>query len=264
MKEELSSAQITFIVSLYRKGKGRRAIARLFNRKYGTNITEYSMRRKIQRYAKHIDRDIPRVLYVDIETKPIKAWVWGTFDQNIPLEMVIEDWSVLSWSAKWAGAPESEVMYMDNRKKKGSALMNDKALLKPLWKLMDEADIIIGQNSDRFDLPKLNARFIENKMGCPSEFVSIDTYKMAKKFGFTSHKLAYMTTKLNKKYKKQDHKEFQGFKLWDECIKGNSKAWKSMETYNQYDVLSLEELFLQLAEFIKSEKVASALRAYKK
>jgi DNA polymerase elongation subunit (family B) len=262
--KELSTGQITFIVSHYKKGKGRKAITRLFNRKYGTNITEYSMRRKLEKLTKDVERDVPKVLYVDIETKPLKAWVWGTFDQNIPLEMLIEDWSVLSWSAKWAGAPESEVIYMDNRKKKGSALTNDKELLKPLWKLMDEADIIIGQNSDRFDLPKLNARFIEHSMGCPSHFESIDTYKMAKKFGFTSHKLAYMTAKLNKKYKKQDHSDFRGFKLWDECIKGNIKAWKSMETYNKYDVLSLEELFLQLADFIKNEKVASALRVYKK
>jgi DNA polymerase elongation subunit (family B) len=262
VKTELSNAQITFIVNQFKKGKSRRTITRLFNRKFFTDVTEYSMRRKIERYTKDVKRDVPKVLYVDIETKPLKAWVWGTFDQNIPLEMLIEDWSVLSWSAKWANSGESEVIYMDNRNKKGDALVNDKALLKPLWKLMDEADIIIGQNSDRFDLPKLNARFIEHDMGCPSEFKSIDTYKMAKKFGFTSNKLAYMTAKLNKKYKKQDHSDFKGFKLWDECIKGNPKAWKSMETYNKYDVLSLEELFLKLSEFIKTENVTSALRAY--
>ena len=262
--KKLSATQVTFIISHYKRGMGRRSITRLFNRKFGTCITEYSMRRKIEKISKNVDRDVPKVLYVDIETKPLKAWVWGTFDQNIPLEMLIEDWSVLSWSAKWANSPESEVIYSDNRKKKGDALTDDKQLLKPLWKLMDEADIIIGQNSDRFDLPKLNARFIEHKMGSPSEFVSIDTYKMSKRFGFTSHKLAYMTEKLNKKYKKQDHSDFKGFKLWKECIKGNLKAWKSMETYNKYDVLSLEELFLQLAEFIKTEKVTAALRAYKK
>jgi uncharacterized protein YprB with RNaseH-like and TPR domain len=152
---------------------------------------------------------------------------------------------------------------MDNRTKKGPALLNDKKLLKPLWKLMDEADIIVAQNGDRFDLPKLFARFIENGMGCPSEFTTIDTYKMGKKFGFTSHKLAYMTEKLNRKYVKQDHGDFQGFKLWDACINGNLKAWKSMEKYNKYDVLSLEELFLKLSEFVKNEKIASALRAYK-
>lgn len=259
---ELVTKEINFIVSLYKKGKGRKTITRLFNRKFGTSITEDSMRRKIEKYTKFVDRDVPKVLFVDIETKPLKAWVWGTFKQNIPLNMIAEDWSVLSWSAKWANSSESEVMYLDNRKKKGSALLNDKELLKPLWKLLDEADIVIAQNGDRFDIPKLFARFIENKMGCPSEFTTIDTLKLGRKFGFTSHKLAYMTDKLNKKYVKQDHNEFQGFKLWDECISGNLKAWKSMEKYNKYDVLSLEELFLQLSEFIKNERISSALRAY--
>lgn len=265
MKQDLSAQEIKFIVNLHRKGKGRKTIARLFNRKFDKNVTEYSMRRKIQRYAKNVERDVPKVLYLDIETKPIKAWIWGTFNQNIPLNMIIEDWSVLSWSAKWANSSESEIIYKDNRSKKGDKLMNDKQLLKPLWKLMDEADIIIGQNSDRFDLPKLNARFIENGLGCPSEFQTIDTWKMASsKFGFTSNKLEYMSKKLNKKYKKQDHREFSGFELWDQCIKGNKKAWSCMEKYNKYDVLALEELFLGLSEYVKNEKIASALRAYKK
>lgn len=261
---ELVTKEINFIVSLYRKGKGRKTITKLFNRRFGTSITVDSMRRKIEKYTVDVEKDVPKVLFLDIETKPIKAWVWGTFKQNIPLNMIIEDWTILSWSAKWAGASESEVLYKDQRGKTGDRLLNDRELLKPLWKLMDEADIIIGQNSDRFDLKKLNARFIENGMGCPSEFETIDTYKMASnKFGFTSNKLAHMTNKLNKKYKKQEHKDFPGFDLWDECIKGNLKAWKCMEKYNKYDVLSLEELFLNLSGFCKNTRVAAALRAYK-
>ncbi|NBO22291.1 hypothetical protein EBU94_02970 [bacterium] len=181
---ELVTKQINFIVSLYKKGKGRRTITRQFNRKFGTSVTEDSMRRKIEKYTVDVDKDVPKVLFVDIETKPLKVWTWGTFDQNIPLNMIIEDWSVLSWSAKWANSPESEVMYMDNRKKKGNALLNDKELLKPLWKLLDEADIVIAQNGDRFDIPKLYARFIENKMKCQSEFQTIDTLKIGRKFGF--------------------------------------------------------------------------------
>lgn len=263
MKTELSKTQVNYIIQEFKKGKGRASITKGFNYKFDTNVTEYSMRRKIEKVTKGLSPNVPKVLYVDIETKPIKAWIWGTFNQNIPLNMIVEDWSVLSWSAKWANSPESEVMYKDNRTKKGDKLVNDKELLKPLWKLLNEADIVIGQNSDRFDIPKLNARFIEHGMGCPSEFIQIDTYKMAtSKFAFTSNKLEYMTKKLNKKYVKQDHRKFVGFALWDQCIKGNKQAWKEMEVYNQYDVLSLEELFLNLATFIKTKNVASVLRAY--
>jgi hypothetical protein len=72
-----------------------------------------------------------------------------------------------------------------------------------------------------------------------------------------------MSKKFNKKYKKQDHAEFSGFKLWDECLKGNIKAWRSMERYNQFDVLATEELFLTLAPFDKTRVVTDALRAYR-
>jgi uncharacterized protein YprB with RNaseH-like and TPR domain len=156
-------------------------------------------------------------------------------------------------------------MYKDQRGRSEKKLQDDKALLKPLWKLMDEADIIIYQNGDKFDLPRLNTRFLVNGLGDPSEFETIDTLKLARKhFSFTSNKLEFMTQKLCTKYKKQDHSDFAGFKLWDECMKGNPKAWDSMEKYNKYDVLSLEELFLKLAPFSKTIKVTSALRAFKR
>ena len=263
MKVKLTKTQENFIIQEFKKGKGRVTITKNFNYKFDTNITQFSMRRKIERLTKGISRNVPKVLFLDIETAPIKAWVWGTKKQFIPNNMIIEDWYILSWSAKWAGDPENSVKYKDQRGKSGKALRNDKKLLQPLWKLMNEADIIIGQNSDRFDLPKLNSRFLENKMGSPSQFKTIDTFKLASgKFAFTSNKLEWMTAKFCKKYKKQSHSEFAGFKLWEECIAGNKKAWASMEKYNKYDVLSLEELFLVLSEFTRTEVVTSALRAY--
>jgi hypothetical protein len=136
-------------------------------------------------------------------------------------------------------------MYMDQRKAKD--ISNDKQILKGIWKLLDEADIVIGQNSKKFDQKKLNARFVYHGFQPPSSFKHIDTVVLARKhFGFTSNKLEYMTDKLCKKYKKLKHTKFQGFELWKECLSGNIKAWKEMERYNKYDVLSLEELYTKL------------------
>ena len=186
----------------------------------------------------------PKILLVDIETAPILAHVWGLFDQNVSLNQVKSDWHLLSWSAKWLG--DKEIMYMDQRKSKD--VENDKNILKGIWELLDEADIVIGQNSIAFDTKKLNARFMVHKMGPPSPFRQIDTMRLAKKhFAFTSNKLAYMTEKFCTKYKKLEHKKFPGFELWSECLKGNLQAWKEMEKYNKHDVLALEELYLKLA-----------------
>lgn len=186
----------------------------------------------------------PKILILDIETAPILANVWGLFDQTIGLNMIEKDWHILSWSAKWLH--ESKVMYQDQRGKKD--IENDKDLMKGMWKLLDEADVIITQNGKRFDIPKLNARFVINGMQPPSTYQHIDVCRIAKsKFGFTSNKLEYLSKKLNVKYAKQDHKKFPGFELWKAVMKGNLAAWKEMEKYNKYDVLALEELYHKLS-----------------
>ena len=181
-----------------------------------------------------------KILLLDIETAPIVAHVWKLWDNNVGLNQIEKDWFILSWSAKWLD--EKEIFYQDLRGKvkKGQ----DKSILKKLWKLIDQADLIIHQNGKKFDIPKINARFVINGMKPPSTYRQIDLRDIVKKnFGFTSGKLEYITNTLNKKYKKQKHYSFAGHDLWTECLKDNIKAWKEMEKYNKYDVLALEETY---------------------
>lgn len=186
----------------------------------------------------------PRILILDIETAPIVAHVWGLWENNVALNQIVSDWHVMSWSAKWLD--DKKVMYMDQRNAKD--VTDDKKILEGIWKLIDEADIIVGQNQRAFDLKKLNARFILNGLRPPSSYRTIDTKVLAsRKFKFSSNKLEYMTERLNKKYKKLKHTKFPGHSLWTECLKGNKAAWREMEIYNRHDVLSTEELYKILA-----------------
>ncbi len=183
-----------------------------------------------------------KILILDIETAPILSYTWGIWDQNIGLNQIKKDWHIMSWAAKWMNDPKSKIIYADQRRSKN--IEDDFGTLKKMWKLLDEADIVIAHNGDKFDIKKLNARFILNGMKPPSSYKQIDTLKLArKKFKFTSNRLSYLTNKLCTKYKKLNHPNFTGFELWKECIAGNLKAWKEMEKYNKYDVLSLEELY---------------------
>lgn len=199
-----------------------------------------------------------KVLVLDIETSPLISYTWGMWDQNIPLNQIKQDWHVLSWSAKWyedaSGAvhgPHKRIMYMDQSKSRD--IEDDAKILKGMWSLLDQADVVITQNGKSFDIKKLNARFILNGMAPTSSFRHIDTLVLAKKnFAFTSNKLEYMTGKLCKKYKKSKHAKFSGFELWRQCLAGNKKAWKELEHYNKYDVLSLEELYTKLAPWDNS------------
>lgn len=187
----------------------------------------------------------PKVLVYDIETAPILGYVWSCWEQNVALNQIHSDWHILSWSAKWLGAPDTDVMYMDQRNAKN--IEDDSLILKKMWDLLNEADVVITQNGKAFDQKKLNARFILNGFQPPSSYKHIDTKLLANKhFGFTSSKLEYMTDKLCVKYKKLKHEKFHGFEMWKECLNGNLDAWNEMEKYNKHDVLSLEELYQKL------------------
>lgn len=187
----------------------------------------------------------PRVLIFDIETAPMLGYIWGLWDNNVSLEQLHKDWHILSWSAKWLNDPPSKIMYADQRNAKD--ITNDKKILEQLWKLLDEADVVITQNGKAFDHKKVNARFVMNGMKPPSTYKHIDTMLIAKKhFAFTSNKLQYMSEKLCSKFKKLKPKKFPGFEMWLQCMKGNLAAWKEMELYNKHDVLALEELYYKL------------------
>lgn len=187
----------------------------------------------------------PKVLVFDIETKPILARVWGLYDQNIGLNQIVEDWSVIAWAAKWLGDPPSKVMYQDLRKNKDYT--KDKKLVKAIWKLLDEADIVVTQNGKKFDSRKLNDRFSVHGLQPPSSYKHIDTRQIGKKhFGFISHSLEYMAERLGLKNRKLTKRKFVGMDLWNECLNGNQEAWREMEKYNKADVLTTEELYKRL------------------
>lgn len=181
----------------------------------------------------------PKILIIDIETAPMEVFAWGLYDQNIALNQIKKDWSIMSFAAKWLD--KKEVIQQD------ISDYTELQLLSRLWILLNDADIVVGQNSKQFDIKKINARFIQHELSPPSSYQQIDTRQLAKKyFGFTSNSLEYMSDKLCKKYKKLKHKKFPGMELWTECLKGNKKAWTAMAEYNIFDVLATEELYKKL------------------
>lgn len=186
----------------------------------------------------------PRILALDIETAPMEAYIWSLWQHGVGLNMLKTDWYIISWAAKWVG--EKEVFYQDVRKTVGQE--EDESILPDLWKLMNEADMILTQNGKKFDIKKLNSRFLSAGLRPPRPSKQLDILVVNKRvFGHTSNKLEYVAEKFNIQFKKLKHNLFPGFDLWKECLGGNEKAWDEMEVYNKHDILSLEELYVKLA-----------------
>lgn len=184
----------------------------------------------------------PRILFLDIETYAMKMSGFGLFNQNFSIDQIIEDWSILSFCAKFAG--EEEIVYQASNE------YSEKEMLTKLWEMMNEAHYVCGHNSKRFDVKKIFSRMIINGMDRPAPFREIDTLEIAKRnFGMTSNKLAFLTNLLCKQYVKDYHGKFAGFSLWRECALGNPEAFEELRHYNIIDVLSLEELYGILAKW---------------
>lgn len=230
-------------LSLRDKGFSGRAIANIIG-KSKTQVNDlFKFMFDSKQVVQQIKQEGPRILFIDIETSSLSLAGWRLFDQNFSLNQIERDWFLLSFCAKWGDS--DELFYMDKRN--AVDMYDDKEILKTVWTLMNEAHYIVGQNSKRFDVKKLNAKFIEHGFPPPSPYRQIDTLEQSKRsFAFTSHKLEYMTDLLCTKYKKSTHGKFAGYELWRQCLLGNIEAFEEIEEYNKLDVLSLQELYEKL------------------
>lgn len=191
------------------------------------------------------DRKLPKILIFDIETSPMKAYVWKRWKENISLDQTISEWFVICWSAKWLYS--SEVLG-DVVTPEEAIHEDDKRVVTSLWKLFNEADIVVAHNGKRFDVPKMNSRFICNDLPPTTPYYIIDTLEVAKKqFGFSSNKLDALAT-----YFGFDHKLDTDFNLWKTCLEGNQESLNYMLEYNKRDVTLLEEVYLKLRPWIKN------------
>lgn len=189
----------------------------------------------------------PRVLLVDIETSPSVGLFWDRMWETDIIKQ-IKYWHLLTFSAKWLGGKQITRGLNDYKGYKPGT-DNDKKMMKEIHGLLDEADIVIAQNGDKFDVRKINARLIYHGMTPPSPFKTIDTKKVASKyFAFNSNSQDWMLQYLGLGKKE----ETGGFQLWLDCEAGKPGAWKKMKSYNSNDVLGLEKLYRRFKPWIKT------------
>ncbi len=187
----------------------------------------------------------PRILLFDIENTPLIGYSFGLWETNILA--TVKDWNMLCFSYKWLGDKKTKVIALPDFKGYSKDKSDDKLLVKQLWILFEQADIIIGHNSDQFDIKKANARFAYHKLPPPSPYKTVDTKKVAKRyFKFDSNKL----TELGRFLKLGVKEETGGIQLWFDCMAGVDSAWKKMKSYNIQDVVLLEKIYLELRPWI--------------
>lgn len=189
---------------------------------------------------------LPKILIFDIETSPLQAFVWqkSVWKANIAEDKIISEWFMLTWSAKWLFG---ETTLSDRLTGKEALKENDRRIVLSLWKLLDEADIVIAHNGDSFDVPNMNTRFVLHGLPPPSPYQTIDTLTVARRqFGFTHNNLNALARLFGLEPKLETD-----FDLWKRCVAGDDEALAYMQTYNNGDVDTLEGVYMKLRPWIK-------------
>lgn len=178
-----------------------------------------------------------KILFLDIETKPILAYTWGLFNQNISLDQIVQSGGILCVGAKWLGKKGCEFYSEWEHGQEG--------MLSAIHKMMCEADAVVTYNGDSFDLPRLKGQFALIKLPPVPPLTSIDVLKNVRKLGLTSNKLAFVGPffSIGKKVKNA------GWQLWIDVLNGSDRARYQMQRYCVGDVLLLERVYTRLKPY---------------
>jgi len=189
-------------------------------------------------------KNSPRVMIYDIETSRIDAKLWWTGKQFVGHKQVRTEPKIISICWKWVGNDEVYSLVWDKKH-------NDKKMLRKFLKQYNKADLVIGQNNDKFDNRWVNARALKHRLFVNVFVKSLDIMKQSKRlFRIISYSMDYTTKFINATFK-QSH---EGMVMWDKIEEGTKHEQKEylakMVDYNVGDIVSTEDMYVEMTPYI--------------
>lgn len=181
-----------------------------------------------------------KILIFDIETTDleliVRSYSLKNYIRYFKPESISRDWTMLGAAWKWKGEDSAQVVSVTP-----SEPLNDEGIVRALYAVLDEADVIIGHNSDKFDIKKFNTRAIAYDLPPLGKKIQIDTLKIARKyFAMTSNRLSYLADFLKVPQKKDESPD------WSKCLEGCPDELRYMRKYNKQDVFVTEAVYDKL------------------
>jgi ribonuclease D len=179
----------------------------------------------------------PKILYFDTENSPSFGAYYGKrWDTSIL--WATDEWRFLMFSYAWNDSPAKVVQSW-----------SELSLVKSMWKLIDEADIVIAHNAS-FDMGHFYSKCLEYHLPTPRPPKVVCTLKMYRKLGkFESNKLDDLCEKLGLGNKVSLPKNF-----WRSYLDRDPKSVKKAKVYAKHDVVLLRKLYKEIASFFPRVK----------
>ena len=182
----------------------------------------------------------PRILFLDIETKPAIIASFGIRDQHINHGQILKDGGVICTGVKWGGEKRTTV-YSDWQH-------GHREMLEAVHAMLSEADAVATYNGASFDIPKLQGEFLLAGMQPAPPVTQIDIYKSIKRLGYICNKLGYIAPLLGIGEKVKH----EGLDLWLKVMDGCPKAQARMAKYCAGDVRLTEDVYERVKPFINT------------
>jgi hypothetical protein len=184
----------------------------------------------------------PRILSIDIETSPNLAHVWDIWRGPVRPQQVIEQWDVMCFCAKWVEERGDTMRFSE-------FFDGYDTMLSAMWKLLDEADMILTYNGKRFDIKRMRTVLALSGRPpfAPPRHIDLDE-TIKRVFDFPSHSMDFASKAFGLNGKMHQG----GYQLWRRCvIDQDPKAWEQMLDYCANDVELLEKFYLRVRPWVE-------------
>lgn len=196
-----------------------------------------------------------KILLFDIETLPDVAAVWKAYETYIPTKMLLREGSIACAAWKWYGTDEVySVSLLGSLKRFKKNVYDDYHVVRTLHGVLSQADVIVAQNGDKFDIKWYNTQALKHGLSPIPTIPTIDTYKVLKKhFRFRSNRLDYVCKTLG-----LGNKLETDISIWmtiiDDRISYTEKAdaLAYLVKYCKQDIRLLEGLFDIMTPYISN------------
>ena len=183
-------------------------------------------------------------LYVDIETSHNVGLFFRTgTKRNISHKDILDERQIICIGYKWAHQKKVHCIEWDFKAKKG---MRDKKILTDFSQVYAEADEVVTQNGDKFDIKWIQGRMAILRLPPLTPIPQLDMLKLNRKhFNWNCHKQDYVDHLMGGTGKiPMDGLDWKRIE-----INNDRKILKKMMDYCKKDVLDLERDFTMLEPY---------------
>lgn len=193
-------------------------------------------------------KDVPigtraRILYLDLEISPMLSYNYEAYESNAL--KILKSPMLVSFGWQWEGEKDVHCVALPDYKgyRKGIFKLDDKKIVKDLYDIMMQADVIIGHNIKDFDIKIARTRFLAHGLPVTKKWDTVDTLKVSRsQFRFPKNNLDYVTGFVGLEGKSDlKHSDL----IWG-CIDGDLVKWRKMKDYNKQDIKITREYYLKI------------------